>query len=200
MNEKQYSARLNGASFLHRELKIIAPLKLNGMSDKEIREKVLNENLFQVKKVLSSERLLPSVIDRANALDDYLLNKILEADLSTSKMINLLAIVKTERLFYEFMNEVIAEKFRTNDFQLETKDFNMFFNHKIEQTEFVANLSDESIKRLKSIFKGLLYHAGYIDKRNGTELSPVYLEKEIIKHIKANGDTHYMMAMGLNNE
>lgn len=62
VSKLEYSARLTGQSFLMYEFKIIAKLRKEGFSDIEIREKVLEENLFQYKVKSSINRRLTPLI------------------------------------------------------------------------------------------------------------------------------------------
>ena len=57
----------------------------------------------------------------------------LEQSLESGKIINLYAIMKTDRLFFEFMKEVIQEKLKPNNYLLEKKDLNLYITSKVEQ-------------------------------------------------------------------
>jgi hypothetical protein len=131
--ELDYSANLTGASFLFLELKQVLKLKKMGMSDVEIKKKVIEENVFQYQFPSSLKRIVPSVIRRANVLDEVLEDFVLHGQLEMGKIINLYAIMKSDRLFFEFMNDVIREKLEANNYLLEKKDLNVFFISKAEQ-------------------------------------------------------------------
>ena len=102
MSEQKY-ATYTGDQFLFFELKEVLKLKKEGLDDKSIREKVKKENLFQYTSQSSVARVLPPVIKRANILDNILINMVLEEDSQTGKLINLYAMMKSNRLFFEFM-------------------------------------------------------------------------------------------------
>ncbi|MEI0738845.1 BrxA family protein [Paenibacillus sp. JTLBN-2024] len=97
--ELDYSATLTGASFLFYEFKQVVSLKEQGIDETEIKNRVLGENLFQYQVKSSLKRSLPSVLRRVNVLDDTLRKMVLEESLDTGKIINLYAIMKTDRLF-----------------------------------------------------------------------------------------------------
>ncbi|NFI18705.1 DUF1819 family protein, partial [Clostridium botulinum] len=65
---KSYSAKLTGESFLLYEFKIVAKLKKEGFSDKDIRKMVLEENLFQYKFKSSITRRLTPLLQRVNII------------------------------------------------------------------------------------------------------------------------------------
>src|SRR5699024_1375155 len=133
--ELEYSSSLNGASFLLFELKQVVKLQQKGLSHQEIRKEVVDENLFQFENKGRINRALPCVMRRAKVIDSTLGSIMLEGSVEMSKVIKLYAIMKTDLLFYEFMDEVISEKLHNNDYLIEKKDINLFFATKSEQSE-----------------------------------------------------------------
>jgi hypothetical protein len=194
--ELEYSTSLSGASFLFYELKQVIGLKEQGLSDKEIREKVLKENLFQYKVPLSTKRSLPSVLRRVNALDNWLRKMVIEESLEEGKIINLYTIMKTDRLFFEFMNEVIREKLEAENYLLEKKDLNLFFITKAEQDEKMAMWTEQTVNKLKQVYIKLLYEAGLLRDKKSGELNRILFDQDIKSHLIRIGDTPYLKAMG----
>lgn len=195
-NELVYSTRLTGAGFLLYELKQTLKLKNKGYNTEEIKEKIIDENVFQYKSIGTINRALPSIIDRMDIFDDKLYHLFLHSTVEESKVINLYAIMKTELLFFEFMNEVIRERIIDNNLLLENKDINVFFTEKSEQSEFIANLSDATVKRLKSAYMKVIYDGGLLRSRRGQEIMPLFIEEEFKRHLIHIGDRKYLLAMG----
>ncbi|HAJ70157.1 MAG: DUF1819 family protein [Alkalibacterium gilvum] len=136
---KKYLTTLNTRPFLYRETKLIAELIDQGMSDEEIKEKVIDENIFQVKSVDRRKRFYSEIKKRLDELDEYLLEKLLNSDTSTSKAISLYAIIKKDTLFYEWMREVVWDKILTLDYNLTKYDTEKFFLNKEEQSKQIAS-------------------------------------------------------------
>ncbi len=194
--ELEYSATLTGASFLFYEFKQVVSLKIQGLGDSEIRERVLAENLFQYSVKASMTRSLPSVLRRVGVLDDTLRNMVLEESLDTGKIINLYAIMKTDRLFFEFMNEVIREKFETDNYLFEKKDLNLYFTSKAEQDAGVAGWTEQTVSKLKQVFVKILYEAGILKDKKTGELSRLLIDEQLKRHFINIGDIAYVRAMG----
>jgi hypothetical protein len=192
----EYSSSLNGASFLLFELKQVVKLKQLGLSNNEIRKKVIEENIFQFANKGRINRALPSVMKRADVIDDTLSLLMTEGSLEMSKVINLYAIMKTDLLFYEFMREVICEKLQNNDFTIEKKDINVFFTSKSEQSEKVARWSDINIEKLKRAYMQVLFESGMLRDRRGSELNRLIIDEQIKHHLTLIGDAEYVRAMG----
>ncbi|WP_318263894.1 DUF1819 family protein [Peribacillus simplex] len=194
--ELEYTSSLNGASFLLFELKQVLKLKQIGLSFQEIRYKVKEENLFQFNNKGRINRALPSVMRRAEVIDNTLSTLFIEGSVEMSKVINLYAIMKTDLLFYEFMNEVISEKLQNNDYIIEKKDINLFFTAKSEQSEKMESWSDINIEKLKRAFMQVLFESGMLRERRSKELNRLIIDESIKHHISHIGDTEYLRAMG----
>ncbi|MFX4301249.1 DUF1819 family protein [Alicyclobacillus tolerans] len=192
----KYSCTLTGASFLFFELKQVVLLKEQGLQDSEIREKVRTENLFGYKVKSSIKRSLPSVLRRINALDDTLRRIVVEKSLETGKIINLYAIMKTDRLFFEFMNEVIRDKFERGDYHLERKDVNVFMTAKSEQSETVAAWTEKTLDKLKQAYIKVLVDSGVARDRKTGALNRILMDEELKRHLVGIGDKAYVKAMG----
>lgn len=191
-----YSAKLTGESFLLYEFKIVAKLKLEGHSDKEIRKMVMEENLFQYKFKSSISRRLTPLIQRVNLLDDKLISMLIDEPLTDGVVINLYAIMKNDKLFFEFMNEVVAEKLRVSEGYLEKKDINIFINEKKEQSEDVAKWTDQTIAKIKQVMFKILAESGILEDKKSGRLSRLLIEEELKNYIISIGDSTYIKAMG----
>lgn len=196
VRELEYSAKLTGESFLMYEFKIIAKLKKDGYSDKEIRRMVLEENLFQYKFKSSISRRLTPLIQRVNIIDENLINMLLLDPLGDGSIINLYAIMKNDRLFFEFMNEVVGERISTSDLYLEKKDINVFITEKKEQSEVVDKWTDETIAKIKQVIFKILSEAGVLEDKKSGKLSRLIIPSEIKDYLLNIGDGVYLQSMG----
>lgn len=194
--ELEYSATLTGASFLLYELKQVLKLKRQGLSDAEIKKKVIEDNVFEYQVTSSLKRIVPSVLRRANALDETMQELVLNSPLEVGKIINLYAIMKTDKLFFEFMNEVIREKLDANNYLLEKKDLNIFFTTKAEQNEKMSKWTELTVNKLKQVYMKLLYEAGLLRDKKSGDLNRLLFDEEIKRHLTYIGDTAYLRAMG----
>jgi len=192
----EYSSGLNGASFLLFELKQVVKLKLKGLSSKEIRDVVKSENVFQFTSAGRIRRVLPSLMIRLSVIDDVLAAFMIEGSVEDQKTLNLYTIMKTDRLFGEFMTEVIQEKFLHNDYILEKKDLNLFFTVKSEQSEKVAGWSESNISRLKTAYRTVLNESGIIRNYKSMELNRLLINEQLKNHLEYLGDSRYIKSMG----
>src|SRR5699024_905071 len=128
-------------------------------------------------------------------LDDQLRNYVLEESNQLAKQINFYAIMKTDLLFHEFMDEVIKNKLQNNDLIYERKDINIFFNEKADRNEKLANWSESTLKRLKSSYNRLLLEIGYLTKLSSTDLIPLQMDDLLRDYLIKIDDKKYVEAM-----
>ena len=129
-------------------------------------------------------------------MDDYLLDKLVNGSVDTSKQIALYALMKTDRLFSEFMSEVYREKYILKDMVITDKDFNIFFYRKYEQDATVATWKEYTFYKLKQVYKRILFESGFIKKqKKDIEIVRPVMEQEVIDVIKKRGDKAYVEAM-----
>lgn len=196
MENKKYSAKLTGESFLLYEFKIITKLKKKGISDKEIRRIVLEENLFQYKFKSSINRRLTPLMQRVNLLDENLINMLLENPLEDGIVINLYTIMKNDKLFFDFMNEVIKKKFEAKNEILEKVDINIFIETKIEQNEEMVGWSEATINKIKQVMRKILIEAGIIENIKSGSIHKVIMSNQLKNYLIGLGENKYVLALG----
>ncbi|MGJ7043969.1 DUF1819 family protein [Thermoanaerobacterium thermosulfurigenes] len=195
-NELEYKSTIKSRPFLFKETKKAAELINKGFKEFEIKNKVKNDNIFQVNTETRRSEIASTVMRRLNVLDDFLIDKLANGEIDTSKQIVVYAIMKTDRLFFEFMHEVFREKILLQDFTLQDKDFNIFFDRKREQSKRVASWDDYTFYKLKQVYIRILFEAGFIkNQKNDREITRPIVEEDVAYHLKEIGDTKYLNAL-----
>ena len=196
MIDEKYSAGLVSQSFWFVEFKKVIKLINEGKTDDEIKELCINENLFGAAKEYRAKRMYGYIWKRVKKLDDNLIQLFLSSDLQTQKLINLIAILRGDRLFFEFVFEVYREKILLGIPNLEDKDANIFFNNKEIQTEDVAKLTDATRKRLRSAYFNFMVDANLLSL-NGKEktITPPIIDIALERYLEAVGESAIVKAI-----
>lgn len=192
---QEYSGALTREQFLFFEIRIAAKLYLDGTALKAAIAQIKEENLFQ----FPTEREIASMVrvcyKRIKALEnDSLIEALAEAPVSIAKQINLYAIMRSNGLVWDFMSQVVGEKYLNQDFVYERKDINIFFSRLQAQNDTVAAWSDSTINKIKSVLTRMLVEAEYLDSFRDTTLHQIYLSEELETGIRANGDLDILPA------
>lgn len=192
----KYTSILKSRPYFYLELKKVASLIDKGLSVEESMSKALEENIFAVNSEARKKEIASTITNRLKELDRYIIDKIANGSLQTSKQLAIYSILKTDRLFFEFMKEVYKEKLLLKDLTLTDKDFNLFFRRKAEQNEQVAGWKDYTFYKLKQVYKRILAEAGFTkNTKKEVQIVPQIIEKEVIEHIKNSGDAIYLEVM-----
>src|SRR5699024_3039245 len=105
----------------------------------------------------------------------------------TSKSIVLYSILKTDRLFREFMHEVIYDKAIIGMNQFQDVHLDTYFSSKKQQSKTVDSWSDYTIYKLKQVYKAILVDAGIIQRhRNIYKITLPIIDPIVAKHIQEN--------------
>lgn len=181
---------LTREQFLYHETKTVAKLMADeSLSDEEIVNRVVEENLFQ----FPTERMIKNIVNvclkRLHGLDDMtLVGVIAHSPMEVSKQTCLYAMMKQYRLVWDFMITVIGAKYREQDFSYGRIDLNVFFMRLQEQDDEVASWSEATINKIKQVLNKILIENDYIDSPRATVLNPVMICSEVENAIRANGE------------
>lgn len=183
-------------AYIYKETKKAASLVNKGLKIKDLKEKSMEDNIFQVESENRRMELASTIEKRLGSLDEYLIEKVVSSDVETSKIIVLYAILKSDRLFFEFINEVYKEKIILKDLYIRDKDFSMFFQNKREQSERVSSWTEMTLKKLKQVYIRVLFESGLIMNQKGDkEIKVPIIDSNIKDYLYKIGDKMYINAI-----
>lgn len=176
MKNKNYSAGAVKFSFWFFEFRKVIGLLHEGRSLDEIKAMNKEQNIFLAPTSARATMIFNTVSKRIQALPETFLSLFKDSDISTQKLVNLIAILYTDDLFFDFVYEVYREKLIIGKDTLSDSDFQVFFREKQLQSERVAQWTDETLKRLGGCYKTMLSEAGLIDNSFGSRkiLRPIF--------------------------
>lgn len=194
-----YRSTIKSKPFFYIETQKLAALHVEGINKDEIRKRVMDQNLFQVKTETRKKEIASTIAKRLKTLDGFLVNKIVTADVNTSKLIVLYAILKTDRLFLEFMDEVFHEKIVIHDMELQDRDFHTFFEAKRQQSETVAKWKEYTFYKLQQVYTRILFEAGLLTKDRKIQI-PI-MDPDVYDYIIKTDDPRFINAItgGIHN-
>lgn len=184
-----YNGGLTREHFLFYEMRTTAKLLCEGLSDEDVIEKIISGNLYQYPTEKSLKLIAKGCIKRLKSMDDInLVRAIAEQPATVSKQICLYAMMKYNRIVWDFMLTVIAEKYRVQDFSFGKKDLNMFFIRLQEQDDGVASWSDSTIEKIKSVLRKTLVENEYLDNSKSENLNPTLICSVLENAIRSSGN------------
>ena len=184
-----YNGSLTAEQFLFYEIRIAAKYYIDGKTIEEAIEIIKRGNLFQYPTERQVSRLARACYKRLDALNnEQLVHELAFAPGEIAKQINLYAIMKYNRLVWEFMIQVIGEKYSNQDFSFSRKDLNAFFTRLQAENDSVSAWSENTVSKIKSVLVRMLVETEYLDGIRSTILNPVLLCEELEEGIRANND------------
>ena len=190
-----YYGGITAEPFLFYEIRVAAKFFLAGDSLDEAVKKIADDNLFQFPTERSVRRIVKSCYDRLAALESRQLQELLaEGPAAIAKQVNLYAMMRWNRIVWDFMVEVIGAKYKSMNLVFERKDINRFFSDLQVENEDVGKWSEGTIKKIISELIKFLFEAGYIDTIKSNKLNPILISEELEMGIKDNKDFEALAA------
>ncbi|MFC2662873.1 MAG: DUF1819 family protein [Eubacterium sp.] len=189
------TARITREPFLFYEMRITAKLICKGLSDKEIVDQIADENLFQYPTEKHIRQIARDCLKRLRAMeDDTLIHAVAEKSSDTARQVCVYALMRRNRLFWEFMITVIAEKFRQQDFSFSPREVSSFLLRLQEQDDGVAEWSESTIQKIRQVLIRILVEAGYLEKRTSDHLNRVLIDPLLERTLRDKGDSAALAA------
>lgn len=196
MVPKIYSAGLMSQSFWFVELKKVIPMVEEGKTQDEIKQYCINENLFGAVNANRSRRVTNYITNRVMTLDKTEIQLFQTSDLSTQKLINLIAILRTDRLFFEFIYEVYRERKLLGFNEITNADVNQFFRSKGAQEPLIEGWIDSTKTRLRGIYYTFMTDARLLTTENKKHMiTPPLLDIALERYLEAKGETAVIKAI-----
>lgn len=197
MNKNEYSADLVNKGFWFTEFKKTIELNQIGKTSKEIKKMQEEENVYLAPSSDTGKRMVSTLQKRVECLPPEIIEHFLSFDISTQKMINLLAIMKNNRLFFEFMYEAYREERMLGKKELSDSSLRIFFKNKAQQSEKVAAFTDATVKRLSGAYKTFLRESGILEGSTDHYAAP-NIDIQLEKSIKTSDwEPYYKAVMGV---
>ena len=189
------SAQITREQFLFYEMRTTARLMCEGHNDEEIINRIVKDNLFQYPTEKSIRQMEKACVNRLNAMEDEdLIDAIASQSSEIAKQICMYAMMKQNRLVWDFMITVIGEKYRMQNFSFSQMDVNVFFMQLQEQDDYVAGWSETTVKKIRQVLIRVLAENEYLDNIKADHINPVWLNPVLENAIRSNNDDRALTA------
>jgi len=196
VGKREYSAGIVSKGFWFLEFKKYLELLKIGNNENEIRKMQDEENIFSAPSKDYGKRIISEINKRIKVLPKEIKELFFESDTGTQKVINLLSIMGTDKLFFEY----VYNSYR-NELLLGTKEYNpgivmKFLKEKAEQNGEVAKFSEKTLKRMQGTYGNYLKEAGLLEEKNKKILyGKVYFDYELEKLLRENNMEIYVKTL-----
>ena len=183
-------------SFWFIEFKKVLPMVMEGKAQDEIKKYCIEQNIFGAVNANRARRVTNYITNRAIALDETELKLFQDSDLSTQKIINLIAIMRTDRLLSEFVYEVYRTRKILGFSEITAADIKQFFRDKELQEPLIEGWIDSTKNRLSGCYFNFLTEAGLLTTDGKRHIiTPPLLDISIERYLELKGETAMIKAL-----
>lgn len=200
MDLQQYSAAFTSEWLLQNEMRIVLGLEQDGKSLIEIRNQVMEENLFQMKRQSAIVTALKGINRRLRFLDPSLRQMFLMNPRYDRLAILLYSFLKSYRLPREFVLELLRHNWLNHKNRLSAGEVVSFFEHKAEQSPVVENWAPETSKKLRQVMLRFLTECGLLQAhKDYWQITPVPLSAELRAYVSQEPSCNDFATLMLND-
>lgn len=167
MKRYPYSAGAVKRSFWFTEFKKTVIYLAEGMTEEELKYKNKEENIFSASSEARGIEILKTNINRIKSVDSSFVNLFVNSSLNEQKLLCLITCMCQDTFFFDFVYEIIREKYILGINSYDDSDIRKFIINKQQQNEKAANFTEAGLKRLMSTYKLYLAEAGITDRATG---------------------------------
>jgi hypothetical protein len=177
-------------ALLHQESIGVADL-FEKMGDWDVvRERVMRDNLLQMRTLNASKRIFREVASRLKQLTPAELALLRTGTRQEQNHLLWLAICKRYRFIYDFAVEVVREKFLRLDFDLSYDAYDVFFNNKAEWHPEVEAVAESTRKKLRQVLFKMMREANLLTQDN--QILPAMPTPREIRVITADSPSYLL--------
>lgn len=189
------SGALTREQFLLLEMRVIAKLRAQGLSDAQIVDAVKDGNLFQYPTLKSVPGKARACFCRLDAMGPRLADLVACGSGEQAAQANLYAMMRVYRLMLRFMLEEVGARLESCDYSLTRADVGAFVT-RYQERYVEGGWSESTAKKIRSVLLGILASAGFLDSARSERLRPILLDPAVERGIRENGDAVLLAAFG----
>lgn len=199
-----YRGTITREQWLLREMRVVARLMLDDglTAPAELTAHIQELNAFQY----PTERELKSIaracirriasVSEDRAITERLTGLLAHGTADQLRQANLYAMMRDNRLVWEFMLDLVADKRRRLDQSLRSYEIASFIEGLRAQSETVDNWSDATRNKARQVLTKCIVECGMYNRKE-EELLPIFADFELAQIIRANGDERALAAFGI---
>lgn len=193
--ELQYTSSIKDMPFMLSEMRRTAQLLCEGKKAEEIIALSMQENVYQLEREKRRRDVPLRMLNRLSTLDKPLVKVIAKGNEKDARLIAFLALIKVDRLFYEYMREVYLDHSIAGKNEIADKDFIDFIERKAGNSDVVARWTSNNFVRIRNTYKNILCEAGLAKRSEGGLLIQKPLVDSDLLNMLCESDMPYARAM-----
>ena len=182
---QEYSSGFTSERLVKNEMNLVIKLYLDGKTKQEIRDLVIDENLFNMRSINSIKETLGKINRRVSFLDETMMRLYINDSNNDRDAILLYTFLTSFRIAREFVIEIIYDKWNNFKREITLGDINIFLEEKSMQSDVVSNWTDATTKKIRNRILEFCALCGLLQKQKGNyTITPILISKEMKTYIE----------------
>jgi len=176
---QDYSLSFTAASLMFFETEQIAKLYLEYKDWSKVATIVIDENYLQKGTISTRKREFAEIKKRLQNLEFEELEFMTTCTTDELKLFCLYLCAKTYRLIFEFIIEVVRDKYLNFEYTIYDSDYNNFLESKKLSSLKLQKITDKTIAKIKQVIFKILEQANLIDNIKTKNIQKPFISKEL---------------------
>ena len=161
------------------ETEQVARLYLEHNDWKVVAEMVVDDNILQKGTVSTRKREFAEIKKRLANLNKDELHFLTEATTDELKLYCLVLCAKTYRLIFEFISEVVRDKYLMFDYVIYDSDYAKFIESKTASSQKLQSITEKTEYKIKQVIFRILEQSSLIDSSKTRNIQKPYISDEL---------------------
>lgn len=199
MSEPQYPTYLvsfTAGGLLHEETISLSPY-YNDDKIESISEQIVNNSLMKTNSQASRQRMIQEIKKRYFAVGEKFYGNFDQFTIVEQKLIIFYSCMKTYKILFDFMLDVIIEKWLSMDLEVDINDVERFLDKKSNVQNDIDGWSSQTRRKIITVLVRMLNEVGMLE--NNT-LVQIEAPDEFWRMFVANNDSWFLEAGLLSKE
>ncbi len=195
MVQTRYKGDLVAGALLVNESRKVVGLMMQGLEDKEILDRVLENNLLQKRSPVSGKRQARLIVNRLMTLPGPFWNMISNGSHDQATQVLLCASIKHSPILGDFIARVVAGNMRVFKKELTHAQWDAYFEERAAIDPSLDSWSDSTRNKVRQISFLILAQAGIIDTTRKKNILPFNLLPEIRSLLREHNETYVLSCL-----
>ena len=196
---QDYSLSFTAASLMFFETEQIAKLYLEYKDWLKVATIVIDENYLKKGTISTRKREFAEIKKRLQNLEFEELEFMTTCTTDELKLFCLFLCAKTYRLIFEFIVEIVREKYLNFDYTIYDSDYINFFDSKKLSSAKLQSITENTTYKIKQVIFRILEQSSLIDSAKNKNIQKPYVSKEL-EDIMCNNSQYLACYLYSDNE
>ena len=183
-----YNASFTAASMAFYEMNAVLPYLMKDCSKETVKKIEEDASILQIQSLSARKRILSELVKRFKVMPVSFWESYLQLEETAQRLDLFFVILKTYKLLFEFQINYLLEKFNSAAPVFSTEEVLIALNVIGANDELVDSWTDETKKKIISVYQVMLKQIGFLNAENG-EISRLDIDKELfVRYIRLGED------------